>query len=319
MRQQLRLEAFTLCIIFLLACSSKPKDISSMPNKPSVDPSKLQTHVIKLSQELGPRDYKHPENLDRVAAYIKQELIAAKGEVSEQPFTARGNTYKNILATFGPKTEERVVVGAHYDSCGPMSGADDNASGIAGLLELAKLLGKAPPNVMVELVAYTLEEPPFFRTQKMGSAIHAQSLKAANVKVRAMLSIEMIGYFSDEPNSQSFPTFLLKPFYPSKGNFIAVIGRLGQGKLIKTIKDAMTTASPLPVESLVGPRFIEGLDFSDHLNYWEEGYPAAMITDTAFLRNPNYHTEKDTTDTLDYQKMSLVVLGIYAAVIELAK
>jgi Peptidase family M28 len=308
-----------LCLLFLLACSSTPKDISTMPSKPLIDPSKLQAHVIKLSQELGPRDYKHPENLDRVAAYIKQELITAKGEVSEQPFTARGNTYKNIIATFGPKTEERVVVGAHYDSCGPIPGADDNASGIAGLLELAKLLGKTPPNTMVELVAYTLEEPPFFRTQKMGSAIHAQSLKATNTKVRAMLSIEMIGYFSDEPNSQSFPTFLLKPFYPSKGNFISVIGRLGQGKLIKIVKDAMLTASPLPVESLVGPRFIEGIDFSDHLNYWEEGYPAAMITDTAFLRNPNYHTEKDTADTLDYQKMSLVVLGIYAAVLELAK
>jgi hypothetical protein len=124
-----------------------------------------------------------------------------------------------------------------------------------------------------------------------------------------MLSLDMIGYFSDVANSQSFPTFLLRPFYPNKGNFISIIGRLGQGKLIKAVKEAMDAASPLAVESLVGPRFIEGIDFSDHLNYWEEGYPAAMITDTAFLRNQNYHTEQDTADTLDYQRMSLVVLG----------
>jgi Zn-dependent M28 family amino/carboxypeptidase len=306
-------------LVFLLFACSNPKDVSSMPQKPSVDPSQLQAHVIKLSEELGPRDYKHPENLDRVAAYIKQEFISAKGEVSEQAFTAQTKTYKNVIATFGPKTEERVIVGAHYDTCGPMPGADDNASGIAGLIELAKLLGKTPPNITVELVAYTLDEPPFFRTQKMGSAIHAQSLKAANAKVRAMLSIEMIGYFSDAPNSQNFPTFLLKPFYPSKGNFISIVGRLGQGKLTKKVRDAMAEATPLPVETLLGPRFIEGIDFSDHLNYWEEGYPAAMITDTAFFRNQNYHTAQDTADTLDYQRMSLVVLGLYAAVNELAK
>jgi Zn-dependent M28 family amino/carboxypeptidase len=290
-----------------------------MPAKPSVDPSRLKAHVVKLAEELAPRDYTHPDNLNRVAAYIKAELEATTKNVSEQPFTARGNTYKNIIAVFGPETEERIVIGAHYDTCGPLPGADDNASGVAGLIELARLLGERPPAMMVELVAYTLEEPPFFRTPKMGSAVHAKSLKASNKKVRAMLSIEMIGYFSDEAKSQNFPTFLLKPFYPSKGNFISVVGRFGQGDLIRKVKDSMKAASPLPVESLLGPKFIEGVDFSDHLNYWEEGYPAAMITDTAFFRNQNYHTPQDTADTLDYQRMSLVVLGLYAAVQELAK
>ena len=153
----------------------------------------------------------------------------------------------------------------------------------------------------------------------MGSAVHAQSLKQQGIPVRVMYSLEMIGYFTEAPQSQRFPFSFLAAFYPTHGNFIAVVGKLDQGFVVRRIKQAMRRAAPLPVYSLTAPRFIPGVDFSDHRSYWDAGYDAVMITDTAFYRNTNYHTVQDTPDTLDYQKMALVIQGVYAAVLELAR
>jgi Zn-dependent M28 family amino/carboxypeptidase len=284
------------------------------------DPSKLETHVRALSEKLSPRNESHTENLDTAAAYIRREFESAGARgVSEQPYQVNGRTYRNVVAFFGPETPERIVVGAHYDAAGPRPGADDNASGVAGLIELARLLGKSSPPVKVELVAYTLEEPPFFRSQYMGSYIHAQALRNEGARVRAMFSLEMIGYFSDEEGSQRFPVPVLRLFYPTKGNFISVIGKMGQALLVRKIKGAMKGASSLPVYSINAPRSIPGVDFSDHMNYWDAGYPAVMITDTAFYRNLNYHTTADTAEKLDYNRMAQVVEGVYAAVLELAR
>ncbi|HEV8426576.1 MAG TPA: M28 family peptidase [Pyrinomonadaceae bacterium] len=285
----------------------------------TVDPTRLQAHVRKLSIELGPRDESHIENLDRVAAYIKNELSQTTALVSEQPYRVEGKTYRNVRAQFGPESEERIIVGAHYDTAGPMPGADDNASGVAGLIELARLLGQHPPPLRVELVAFTLEEPPYFRTTGMGSSVHAESLRTQNVRVRAMFSLEMIGCFSDAPISQNFPVGVLSAFYPSTGNFIGVVGRLSEWSLVRRTKAAMRNATPLPVYSINAPTFIAGVDFSDQLNYWHAGFSALMITDTAFYRNRNYHTAQDTEDKLDYKRMAMVVEGVYAAVSELAK
>ena len=252
---------------------------------------------------------------DRVAAYVSGEFERAKGRVAEQPFDVGGRTYRNVSALFGPETGERIIVGAHYDTAGALPGADDNASGVAGLLELARVLGDADLLVQVELVAFTLEEPPFFRSEYMGSSVHARSLERQEVKVRVMFSLEMIGCFTDAPDSQDYPVSILKAFYPSRGNFIAVVGRLGQASIGRRVKRAMRGASPLPVRSINAPRSIPGVDFSDHLNYWNAGYDAVMITDTAFYRNPNYHTARDTHDTLDYERMAMVVRGVHAAVL----
>ena len=283
----------------------------------AVEPARLEAHVRMLSETLSPRDEQHPENLDRVAAYIRGEFERARaGEVAEQPYPAGGRTYRNVIARFGPDTRERVVVGAHYDAAGPHPGADDNASGVAGLIELAYLLGQAELPVRVEVVAYSLEEPPYFRTESMGSAVHAASLKKQGVPVRAMFCLEMIGYFSDAPGSQSFPTPALKPFYPSEGNFITVVGGPRQGALVRRVKTAMRgAAAPLAVHSINAPTAVPGIDFSDHGSYWKAGYDAVMITDTAFYRNPNYHTARDTADTLDYRRMAMVVRGVHAAVL----
>ena len=285
----------------------------------TVDPSRLEAHVRKLSIELGPRDVDHIENLDRVAAYIKDEFSQTSAHVSEQVYRVQGKTYRNVVTQFGPASEERIVVGAHYDTAGPLPGTDDNASGVAGLIELARLLGRQQPPLRVELVAFSLEEPPYFRTTGMGSSVHAQSLRNQNVRVRAMISLEMIGYFSDAPSSQSFPIGVLSAFYPSTGNFISVVGRLSDGLLVRKTKSAMRNATPLPVYSINAPQFVAGVDFSDQLNYWQAGYSAMMITDTAFYRNRNYHTAQDTAEKLDYKRMAMVVEGVYAVVNELAR
>jgi hypothetical protein len=284
-----------------------------------VQSARLEAHVRMLSETFFPRDAGHPENLDRAAAYIRQEFEQAGGRVSEQLYEVNRKRYRNVLALFGPETKERIVVGAHYDTAGEQPGADDNASGVAGLIELASLLTDTSLPICVELVAFTLEELPHFSTVQMGSAVHARSLKDQGIPVRVMFSLEMIGYFTDAPRSQNFPFSFFAAFYPSQGNFIAVVGKLDQGLVVRRVKRAMRDASPLPVYSINAPRFVPGVDFSDHRNYWDAGYNAVMITDTAFYRNPNYHTIRDTPETLDYQRMALVVQGVYAAVLAFAR
>ena len=284
-----------------------------------VDPARLEAHVRKLSIEMGPRDEGHPENLDHVAAYIKTEFSQTGAFVSEQVYRVNTRSYRNVIAHFGPETEERIIVGAHYDTAGPLPGADDNASGVAGLIELARLLKPQELKVRVELVAFSTEEPPYFGTTGMGSYVHADSLRQQNVRVRAMFSLEMIGYFSDAPNSQHFPIGLLSALYPSTGNYIAVVGRLSDASLVRRTKAAMSNAAPLPVYSINAPQFVTGVDFSDQRNYWHAGYNAVMITDTAFYRNRNYHTAGDTAEKLDYKRMAMVVEGVYATVSELSR
>jgi len=287
-----------------------------------VDRARLEAHVRQLSEKLAPRDHSHVANLERVADYVRAEFSAAGAATSDQAFTADGRTYRNVRAFVGPPClpdGERVVVGAHYDTCGALPGADDNASGVAGLIELARALQAAPPALPVELVAFALEEPPHFRTPDMGSAVHARSLRRDGARVRAMISLEMIGCFRDEPGSQSYPAPLLGAIYPRRGDFIAVVACLGQAALTRRIKRAMAEASPLPVWSINAPRWIPGIDFSDHLNYWDAGFDAVMVTDTAFCRNVHYHESGDTADRLDFGRMADVVRGVHASIVDLAR
>jgi len=172
------LAAAILLIVALCFYVTQPLvRIANVPSTVSADPARLETHVRALSESFVPRDEAHPENLDSCAAYIRREFERAHARVSEQPFTVNRKTYRNIIAQFGPETKEVVVVGAHYDTAGPLPGADDNASGVAGLLELSRMLGVAQAPVRVDLVAYTLEEPPYFRSEQMGSGVHAKALK----------------------------------------------------------------------------------------------------------------------------------------------
>ena len=279
----------------------------------------LRGHVQRLAVDFSPRVHTNLTQLNRASAYIEAELRATSAETAVQRYTVTGRNFQNLIAKFGPDTGDVIVVGAHYDVAGEQPGADDNASGVAGLIELAKILANAKLKQRVELVAYTLEEPPYFRTEHMGSAVHAKSLKAQGKRVSLMLSLECIGYFSDAPNSQQLLTPLMKAVYPTTGNFIALVGNYAEGDLSRRVKRAMQQATALPVYSINAPSVLTGIDFSDHLSYWNDGFVGMMVTDTAFFRNEAYHTEDDTPDRLDYERMAEVVLAVGKTVLSEAK
>jgi Zn-dependent M28 family amino/carboxypeptidase len=277
------------------------------------EPARLEASVRRLASK--PRGYKNVENLDAVAAWIEEQLP----KPTEQVWEVEGHTYRNVSALFGPPGNgPRVVVGAHYDTADGLPGADDNASGVAGTLELARLFSQAPPPGRVEVVFWSLEEPPWFRKPEMGSARHADALADAGVEVRAALSLEMIGFFSDAEGSQHFPSPVLKLFYPTTASYIAIVGDTQQRSLVRTVKAAMRGASDLPVDSINAPTLIPGIDWSDHRSYWAHGWPAVMVTDTAMNRNANYHEATDLPETLDYVRMAKVVEGVYSAACALA-
>ncbi|TND10631.1 MAG: peptidase M28 [Bacteroidetes bacterium] len=284
-----------------------------------VDPEKLKSDVVFLATLQPARHSENTASLDSAASWIRAQL-SAEGIISEeQVYEAGGKKYRNIICSFGPDSGERIIAGAHYDVCGERPGADDNASGTAGLLEIARQLKRNSAQLAyrTDLVFYTLEEPPYFRTTEMGSAVHARSLKAKDIKVKTMICLEMIGYFSDAEDSQEYPVKLLKLFYPDKANYIAVVGKFGQGRLIRNVKRKMNSAMDLDVRSINAPASLPGIDFSDHLNYWAEGYDAVMITNTAFYRNKNYHEPTDTPETLDYKRMAEVVKGVYNVIVQM--
>ncbi len=259
----------------------------------------------------------HVERLNECAKYIFDEFKKLTNDVEEQKYLVGGKEYKNVICSFGPKDSERIIVGAHYDVCENQPGADDNASGIAGMLEIARMLKPQSSSLKyrVDFVAYTLEEPPNFRTANMGSAVHAKMLYDNHIKVKRMICLEMIGFYSDKRKSQEYPIGLMKLFYPTKANYIAVVGKIGQGKSIRNIRKAMRENSEIKVCSINSPAFVPGIDFSDHLNYWKYGYSAVMITDTAFYRNANYHEKTDTLETLNIDKMMEVVKGVFASIV----
>ncbi len=280
----------------------------------TTDPSKLREHVETLSQRLAPRDWQHRDNLDRCADYIARHFRQAGAAVEFQPVRVGKQQYRNVIGRFNADKGSKVVVGAHYDAYGELPGADDNASGVAALIELAYLLGQAAPGHAVELVAYVLEEPPFFRMEFMGSAVHAKSLAGEKTTVRGIIVLEMVGYFKDARGSQSYPVPMLRLMYPSRANFIAVAGQWDQGDWIGTVKAGMQGATDLPVYSIRAPSAIPGIDFSDHLNYWPHGFKALMVTDTAFYRNKAYHSPADLPEELDYNRMAKVVVAVHGAI-----
>jgi hypothetical protein len=291
---------------------------TSAPGGPRASAPDLRHDVEILSTRFAGRSHDNLTQLEGAAAHIEARLRAHGFAVESQRFQARGRPYRNLIVRLGPDTPEVVVVGAHYDVFGDLPGADDNASGVAGLIELARLLRGQPLPRRVELVAYANEEPPFFRTPSMGSAVHARSLRAAGKRAALMLSLECIGYFSDAPGSQSHPARLLEAAYPTTGNFIALVGFFEDGPSARRVKAAMQGASDLPVHSINAPGFVVGIDFSDHLAYANEGFVGMMVTDTAFYRNAAYHTAEDRFERLDYARMAKVVDGVRAAVVAAA-
>ena len=284
---------------------------------PAADTARLRQHLLFLTTTPQPRNYRHPAVLDSVAAYLTQQLRAAGAhEVGEQPYEVQGRSYRNVLASFGPAEGPRLIIGAHYDVCGEQPGADDNGTGVAALLELARLLGQQPHlPYRIDLVAYTLEEPPFFRTPQMGSYVHAAALKAAGVPVRGMVALEMLGYYDDRRGSQHYPIGPLKFIYGSRGNYVTAAQRFGNGRFGRRFARRYRQAAALPVKRFKAPAWLPGIDFSDHLNYWKFHYPAVLLTDTAFYRNRRYHQAGDTLARLDMRRLGLAVDALLATVL----
>jgi Zn-dependent M28 family amino/carboxypeptidase len=255
--------------------------------------------------------------LQKAAAYIEHEFKTAGLVTHRQSWTAAGQQYDNVVAIYNAEKKRRLIIGAHYDVCGDQPGADDNASAVAGLLESVRLVAAAKPEIdyAIEFVAYCLEEPPFYATPDMGSYVHAKSLHDSQADVVGMICFEMIGYFSDEPNSQPYPDPAWAEIYPNRATFIVVVGISEYKKFNHTVHQLMSEESGIDVQAID----FDGRDglasMSDHRNYWKFGYPALMINDTSFLRNPNYHLKSDTIETLDFARMTEVVTSAYKAIV----
>ncbi len=289
-----------------------------------VQKQRLIQDVETLCSIQPPRNYQNLGSLNAIADYIREvfrEFGKDKAEVWDQAFQVAEGEYRNVICSWPGKQEKKLIIGAHYDVDGEQAGADDNASAVAGLLELARLIGDLEPDLayQVDLVAYTLEEAPFFFTDWMGSAVHARHLRQQNAPVAGMVSLEMIGYFDSRPGSQNYPVEAMKAFYPSAGDFIAVVGRLEDEPMVQFFTEMIRKYAQIDVQFLCAPlEQVQDISRSDHINYWKQGYPAVMVTDTSFLRNPNYHQASDTPDTLDFDKMVEVVKGVYAALVNFA-
>jgi Zn-dependent M28 family amino/carboxypeptidase len=277
------------------------------------DTTIIKSHLTTLTRTDKFRSHDNVEQLDKTAEFIKSVFKQYADSVSTQEYSANGKTYRNVICSFSTDNPKRIIVGAHYDVCEHQQGADDNASGAAGLLELARLLKGQKLNYRIDLVAYSLEEPPYFRTQFMGSYIHAKSLADCKANVFGMISLEMIGYFKDEKRSQSYPLGLLSLFYGSKGNYITLVKKFGAGEFARRFCSEFKSSKTIRTKKFMGPPALPGIDLSDHLNYWKFGFSALMITDTAFYRNKNYHKTTDTIETFDVKRMAQVIDGVFGA------
>jgi len=275
----------------------------------------LHSHVKHLSVDIGSRSVYEYDKIEATREYIVSCLEAFGYDPSLQTYTYSGRKYSNVIASIrGAKLpDETVIIGAHYDTVYGTPGADDNASAVATLLEIARALKGFSPDRTLKLIFFVIEEPPVFRSEHMGSYVYAKEAKARNENITSMISLEMLGYYTNEKDGQTFPFPMMSLIYPSTPNFIAVVGNLSSRNLVRKVKNSLRASSRIPVETLTAFSFVPGVDFSDHRSFWKMGYPAVMITDTAFYRNPNYHTEADTIDTLDFDNMSDLLRGLIQA------
>ena len=275
------------------------------------DRPQLRNHVEMLACTIGERNiWKYPA-LQRAAEYIEQQLGASRYVTTRQTYDISRLPVSNIEAVLEgtSASEQIVVIGAHYDTVNGCPGANDNGTGIAAVLELARRFAGRPQARTIRFVAFVNEEPPFFQTPQMGSFVYAKRAQQCGDRIVAMLSLETIGYYSDEQGSQEYPA-AIAALYPDVGNFIGFVANLESGPLVRTARAAFERRATLPVQDLIGPADVPGVGWSDQWSFWEAGYPAMMVTDTAPFRYPWYHTAEDTPDKIDYARFASVVDGL---------
>jgi Zn-dependent M28 family amino/carboxypeptidase len=279
----------------------------------------LRAHVVRLAGEIGDRNVFRPAALEAAAEYIAGQWHSFGYQVSRQQFQANGVTCANLEVErpgFQP-TGEILLIGAHYDSVRGCPAANDNGSGVAALLELARRFAEVEPARTVRFVAFANEEPPFFMTDQQGSIVYARAARQRGDDIRLMASLETMGYFSDAPGSQRYPP-LFRYFYPDRGNFLGLVSDFRSRPAMLRLAAAFRATSDFPLEHTAIFRWIPGVAWSDHRSFWRAGYPAVMITDTAFYRYPYYHTALDTPDKLTYDAFARATEGLYGAFADLA-
>jgi hypothetical protein len=275
--------------------------------------ARLREHVRAVASR--PHNVGHPEELERAASHIEAALAGMGYAVHRQPFSAGGQEVRNIEVVIEPAAAAAgaatLVVGAHYDSYLDAPGANDNGTGVAGVIELARLLadlrGRAP--LRVRLALFANEEPPFFKTELMGSLVYARRLGASGEPVLGMLSLETLGFYSDEEGSQRYPP-PLGLLYPDRGDFVAFVGLTSSRALVRRTVAAFRALAAFPSVGGTAPGVIPGIDWSDHWSFERVGIPAVMVTDTALFRYPHYHTPADGPDEVDYERLARVVSGL---------
>lgn len=294
--------------------------------RPIADPTltaNLTRHVDCLAGLIGPRHLEKPDAFRAAEAYVERELSGAGYEVSRQTYRVGEAEVSNFIAeSAGTKVaDEIVIVGAHYDTVPTTPGADDNASAVAVLIEVARLLRDFRAARTIRFVGFACEEPPHFHTFEMGSQRYARECKTRGEDVRGMLCLEMLGYYTTAERSQEQPAGIprwLKWAFPTRGDFLAAVGNLQSWRLLWQFRRGFKRAVRFPLFSIALPESIAEIRFSDNSSFWDQGYPALMLTDTSFLRNPHYHMSTDTPDTLDYERMTQVTLGVAGAVRRIA-
>jgi hypothetical protein len=272
----------------------------------------LKRHIEELAGHIGERNMHRRGTLQAAARHVETQFQAAGLTVAREPYEVDGDSASNLVATLrgNNRPDEIIIVGAHYDSILGSPGANDNASGVAALLCIARALAAEGGNHRtIRFVAFVNEEPPYFQTSSMGSRVHARQAKSRGEKIVAMLSLETIGYYSEELNSQFFP-YHLGLFYPWAGNFIGFVADRNSRELLFESVAAFRRNARFPSEGLAAPAWITGVDWSDHWSFWEEGYPALMVTDTAPYRYPHYHTREDTPDKICFDCLARVTGGL---------
>lgn len=279
----------------------------------------LRQDIQKLAAEIGARNTGTYDNLNAAGKFLETALTESGYPVRRQVYKIDNQPYFNLeVECLGTeKPEEVIVIGGHYDSAFNSPGANDNATGAVATLELARMFAKQPTNRTIRFVEFTNEEPPFFWTKDMGSLVYAKQLKARKEKIVAMLSLETMGYFSDNAGSQKYP-FPIGLLYPNKGNFIAFVGDFQSGDLVRRSIASFRHHAQFPSEGAVLPSWLPGVGWSDQWSFWKQGYPGVMVTDTAPYRYPYYHREDDTFDKIDLDKLARVILGLTEVISDLA-
>jgi Zn-dependent M28 family amino/carboxypeptidase len=287
--------------------------------------TQLRLHVDRLAGLIGPRYLQKPKSIHAAIGYIEGQWRSMGYEVSRETYDAMGNIATNLIVERrgNGRADEILLVGSHYDTVFSTPGADDNASAVAVMLEVGRLLKDVSNNRTIRFVAFACEEPPYFNLDCMGSQHHARESKRRMDKIVGMLCLEMVGYYTTEPNSQNIPPMipkLLRGFFPSRGDFLAAVGNLASWKLCWQFRRGFKKGTrKMPLFSICLPERIREIRLSDNSSFWDQNYPALMLTDTSFLRNPHYHKSTDTPETLDYPRMAQVTYGIASAVQHLAK